>query len=101
MEKEIEIKYLNASVLKIFGKNFVNKNKDKIKINIDGIDRKLSEYLKLDKNDCKEISIKIIGINVIIDFGYMFYGCSKLIDVSDLSKIDTSNVTNLSYMFFS
>ena len=32
MEKEIEIKYLNASVLKIFGKNFVNKNKDKIKI---------------------------------------------------------------------
>ena len=30
---------------------------------------------------------------------YMFYGCNSLSSLPDLSKWNTSNVTNMNYMF--
>ena len=34
------------------------------------------------------------------NMSYMFYGCSSLKSLPDLSKWDTKNVTNMSYMFY-
>ena len=36
----------------------------------------------------------------VTDISYMFYGCSSLISLPDISKWDTKNVTNMNYMFY-
>ena len=38
-------------------------------------------------------------INV-TDMSYMFYGCSSLISLPDISKWNTNNVTDMNYMFY-
>ena len=36
----------------------------------------------------------------VTDMSYMFYGCSSLSSLPDISKWNTNNVTNLSWMFY-
>ena len=97
------IKYLinHDKYIRIFGKKFVNNNKDKVKIFINEIGIDLAEYYKINKSNNKNISIKLIGINNITDFSFMFYGCPALIEISDISLVNNfSKVNNISFMFF-
>ena len=77
--------------IRILGKYFVERNKNNCKIIYNNKKYKLKEFLdEIDDNynhNIKEIKLKIIGINNIIDFSKMFRGCFHLLSVSE-SKIE-------------
>ena len=85
----------------LFGKNFIDNNKDKCKLIIDGKEQDLIEcidnqnYNKLFdfKGEYTEIIIKLKGIKNITDASYMFKNCVALIALPDIGKWDTSKVT--------
>ena len=87
----------NNNKLRIFGKKFVNKNKNKYKYNIiyKNKEFQLKEYFEeIDKDYNKKdlIKLKLRIINSIVDFSYMFDGCDKLISLSDNINNNNHNV---------
>ena len=44
--------------------------------------------------------ISNIQLNEITDMSYLFFGCSSLISLPDIIKLNTSKVKNMSYMFY-
>ena len=96
----------NDKKIKIFGYNeyddcFLKSNEDKCKIVYNNKEYELNEYFDIDNLNIKNhiITIKIIGINNIINASYMFDGCSSLISLPDICKWNTINVEDMSYMF--
>ena len=84
---------------KLFGEKFVEMNKDICHIIINGEESELiSHYEGFKNNEILEIKLK--GIKNIDDMSHMFFGCSSLISLPDISKINTMNVTSLKNMFF-
>ena len=82
---------------KLFGKQFVLNNKDKVIMKINGKEYELKEYIGIDEiKERKIYIIELIGIEKITNMSYMFH---EVTDIPDISKWDTSNVTNMSYMF--
>ena len=103
-DDEITIKYKIGfdKEIKLFGQNFVENNKQKCKMIIDGKENEICSYYKLDDNNYKKdkiLEIKLRGIKNITNMSYMFYNFESLTSLPDISKWDTSNVTNMSYMF--
>ena len=87
---------------KIFGKAFVENNKDKIILRINNKISPLVEAIKI--NDDKLIEVILIkdSNNLLEDLSYMFCNCkSKSIKISAIEKRETflENVTNISKMF--
>ena len=99
INNEINIK---ENDYKIFGKAFVENNKDKISLRINDIESPLVETIKIDDND-KFIEVILINNSLNLrDLSYMFCNCkSKLIEVIEIeeSKIFLNNVKNISNMF--
>jgi len=83
--------------IKIFGWDFVNNNKNKIKLEIEGKECELMEYYNINNNKIKNIHIKIKGIEKVTNMSYMFSRCSSLSNLPDISKWDTNNVTSIKY----
>ena len=69
----------NKDRIRIFGKEFVDKNKNIIKINIEKTEYEIMEFYKLTNNQNKSLQIKIKGIENITCLGYMFKECSSLL----------------------
>ena len=92
----------NLKKIKIFGFEFVEKNKNKCKIIYNNITKEITEYININENDIKKqnIEIKLIDIQNVTNMSYMFYDCYALTSLPDISKWDTKNVTNMSYMFY-
>ena len=87
--------------LKIFGKDFVNENKDKCKIrHYNGTDE-LKEYFDIDDNLKNKDVLEIIltGMTKITNMRHMFQECQSLLSISDISNLDVSKVTDMSGMF--
>ena len=84
--------------IKLFGKKFIENNKNNCKIIIDNKEQDLIEYLKINKNE-KILKIKLKEIKTITDMSYMFYGCNSLISLSDISNWNTSSITDMSSIF--
>ena len=97
--------------IKIFGKEFVENNKEKCKLYIEGKEYELMEYF--DTKNIKEIKdqleITLVGIKNITNASYMFSGregmfndekFESLLSVPDIPKWNTINVTDMKYMFF-
>jgi surface protein len=102
MEGKITIRYLkeDKNKIRIFGQNFVSINRDSLMMEIEGKETALEEYYYGNENDSKKIiEIKLIGINKVINLSYMFFDCTSLISISDISTWDTSNVKDISVMF--
>ena len=101
---EINIIYetSNEENIQIFGKNFVNKYKDKCKIIFEGEEKDLIDNvpIKSKKNKQKTIDIKLKNIKAITDMSYMFSECKALISVDDISNIDTKNIIDMTHMFY-
>ena len=86
--------------IRIFGKNFVIKNKSYCKIIIDNKQKDLTEFYKYTKNIKDEtINIKIIMNQKVTSLDCMFYECTELISISEVSEWDTSEITDMSAMF--
>ena len=124
---EITIQYIapkGNQWIKLFGLDFVEKNKEFLKIIFNGEQLPLKEFLKINKSEFDtNISIRLIGVQSVNDITYMFKGVSDLspsFDASqlnkfiftnmegvfekcavlpDLSKLDTKNVENMSRLF--
>ena len=89
---------------KIFGQTFVEKNKDKIYLKINGEISDLIEKVKI-KNNNKPLEVILIKKpeSDISDISYMFCNCKsnviKLIEIKNRTKVFLKNVTNISKMF--
>ena len=86
----------NSEKFRIFGKNFVNHNKDKCKIIYKNKEYELTEYFEEinNKYNHKDIIILILRIvNPLNDLSYMFCGCETLLEFLEL---DEANITDIS-----
>jgi len=86
---------------KLFGEIYVNNNKNKCRIIINGEEQEICSYLPnyhkyLDKG---KLILKLIANKNITDMSYMFSGCLSLILLPNISKIYLNNVTNIKGMF--
>jgi len=98
---EINLIYKVDNKIKLFGHDFVDRNRKNCKIIINGKEDELKEYktFSLFKKKIDKLEIKLKGINHITDMRYMFDGCSSLSSLRDISKWNTNNITNMSYIF--
>ena len=84
--------------MRILGEPFFKNNKNNIKIIVN--DLELSELKPVIYTGFKrEIIIILLEINTITDFSFMFYQCSSLVALPDISNWNMTNVENMSYMF--
>jgi len=81
----------------IFGKKFVENNKNNIELIINGNRNDLISECKLKKG---ENNIKMIIKNKITNLEYMFEYCKSLNNIEELKYLDTKDINNFSYMFF-
>ena len=104
---EITLQYniKNKEKIKLFGNQFIERNKKRCKIIIDNKEQDIIEFYDIDKKDKKDIlEIKFKKIKSITNFSHMFgdqqyNSCHTLTSITDISKWDMKNVTNMSYMF--
>ena len=86
--------------IRIFGNEFVNHNKYKCQIILEDKEHEINTHLNIPSHYKKDkISIKLTGINDINNISCLFYECSSLYSVPDISRWNTSNVINMSYLF--
>jgi len=86
--------------IRIFGQTFISNNQNKIKLEIEGKNYELMEYYNVnDKNNKEVLEVKIKGIENATDMSYMFYGCSSLLNLSDIFKTNISKIIDMRYMF--
>jgi len=99
---QMEIEYHNFENKKlefrIFGKNFVENNKNNFILFIDGKEEKLKETYKVKEENTK-LNIKLIKINEPTDLSEMFYECDCLSKIKKINKWETSNVESITGMF--
>ena len=87
-----KIPYDNS--IRLFGKDFVKNNINNCYLLIYGKENKLCEKLILNQEQKNKdiLEIKLIETNKITNMSYMFYWCSSLNSLPDISKWDTKNV---------
>jgi surface protein len=90
----------SSDKIKLFGPEFVSHNKDKCKIIHNGIESPIVEFYFLSYEDIQndDFRIKLKGINLVNDLSYMFRKCKYLKKLPNISRIDTSNITNMRVM---
>ena len=84
---------------KILGKEFVEQNGNICYIMHKNKEYELSKCFKVEENNDDKI-IKIIGLNRVNNIIYMFYKCSSLVSIGDISNMNTRNINDMSYMFY-
>ena len=94
----------DSKEIRIFGDKFVENNKDKCKIIINGNEFDLTSHLDINENQLNNniFEIKLKGIRNITNMSYMFneYDDSMpLSSLPDISKWNTSNVIDMKNMF--
>ena len=110
MEEKLSIVYKEMTILykinkdkdtiKLFGEEFVNTHKTICKIICDGKEYELSEKFNLNnyKKNKEILEIKLKGI--INNMRFMFSGCSSLISLPDINKLNITNITDITGMFY-
>ena len=91
----------NQKKIKLFGEEFVNKNKNNCYILIPR-NKKIEIPVNLELcNGFKGniLEIKLIETKPITDMSRLFYKCESLNSIPDMDNWDTKNVTNMSCMF--
>ena len=86
--------------IRIFGEKFVENNKNHCKIIYNKKEHALVGTFKVENINGDELSIKLKGIMNITNASYLFYECSSLLYIPDISKWDTKNVTDMSFMLY-
>ena len=92
------IKYKEC--IRLFGYKFVENNKNICKMIIEDKEYELIEKYDIVNFNNNILEIKLKGINNIKDMSYMFFGCSSLSSLPDISKWNTNNITNMYGMFY-
>ena len=112
----------NKKIIKIFGNEFIEENKNKCRIIINNKENELKNYITINKKkevkikleiytniislkgmlkECQEIR-KINNLNIynVNDMSGIFYGCSSLSSLPDISNWNTNNVNNMNFIFY-
>ena len=89
----------NQKTKKIFGKNFVKRNKDKCYIIYKEQKYNLTEYFDVPDDLKGDLEIFLEGIDKITDASEMFYDCLLLTKLEFISKWDTSHIIYMIKMF--
>ena len=90
----------NDEEIKLFGENFVKNNKDNYYLIIDNKIINLSAYYHINiKNKVKYLKVLLLEKNKITDMSSMFWNCTSLSSLPDISKWNTNDVTDMSDMF--
>ena len=100
---EIHIKYeikKEDNKLRIFGDTFIYNNYNNCKIIWNYKKYNLVSHLDLKEINKKFIEIKLRGIKSIIFVNKMLFECSSLKSLPDISKWNTNNVNNMSFLFY-
>ena len=100
---EINIIYdiKEENIIRIFGSKFVKNNKDICKMIIDNKVYEITkEYNIVNyKNNDNKLKIILKGINKVTDMSFMFFGCSSLSSLPNISKWNTNKVINMYGIF--
>ena len=99
---EINIIYkVTNKEVKLFNESFVKKNKNNCKLIIKEKEQELKEKYNFGLFSSKKDTLKVIlkGITNIINAADMFDNCKSLLSLPDIDKWDTSNITNMAWMF--
>ena len=59
----------------------------------------LCSEINTNEEQKENLEIKLIETKIITDMSYMFYECRSLQSLPDISKWDTKNSTDMSWMF--
>ena len=96
------IKKINEKISKdkIFGEKFVENNKNKCKMIINGKEEELCSFYKRENNNNDIFTIKLKGIKNINDISYMFCGCESLLSLPDINNWNISHIKDMSYLFY-
>ena len=101
---EDDEKDYREDTIRIFGKYFVKRNKNKSLILYNNKKYRLKEYFdEINNNynhDIKKIKLKLIGINNITNFEKMFYGCYHLFSISESKNENLPKYNFQSYDIF-
>ena len=81
----------------IFGKQFVENNKEKCYIIYNNRKYRLQSYFKFEKNGLNELELQ--EVEQLKNLSYMFTYVYSIKNFNFLSELDLSNVENISYMF--
>ena len=85
----------NKKNIKIFGNLFVNENRKKSRIILNNKIEELKNYITIDKK--KDLKIKLEIYEYLISIKEMFNGCQE---IKIIDKINTFYVTNMSCLFY-
>ena len=92
--------------IKLFGNQFIDKNKYNCKIIIEGKEQNICEriFLNEEMRNKKILTVELIETKTITDMSYLFGGdyfdgCESLISVENAENWDMINVSNLNHMF--
>ena len=99
-EMTIEYSVGDYDYVRIFSKKFVENNKDKCIITLNGNEIEMCE--SLNKNEFKlnqKFQIKLKEIKPIVDMSYMFFECRRLKSIPNISKWNSINIIDMGYMF--
>ena len=94
----IEYKFPQNGEINIFGKKFVENNKDNCEIVFNNKKEELKDKLALNQNE-DSLTLILIENNIVTDMSELFDNCVNLVEISDKSYWDTSNVKNMNKMF--
>jgi len=84
----------------LFGSKFVENNKNICKMIIDNKEIEMIEKYNIKNYTNDELKIQLKGINNITNLNHMFYECSSLSSLPDISEWNINNVTSMSCMFY-
>ena len=97
---EMTIVYNNKNLeknIRIFGDIFVNNNYNNIKIIVNDKEQKINPIIYTEYK--REIIVKLLEIKPITDLSFLFFECSQLQFLYDISNWSMINVENMSGMF--
>jgi len=100
---KLEIEYYSymdqsEKTIRIFGKNFVENNKNNCYLIIKNTKVDLCEEYKIEKDE--RLKITLVKDKPIKDMSHMFYNCDYLSCITDKSKWNTDNVSDMNSMFY-
>ena len=86
--------------IRLFGEDFVCRYRNICKIIYKNSERPLTEYFHLAYDDIqsKDFRIKLKGVNFVTDMSSMFRFCENLLELPNISRMDTSRVTDMNRM---
>ena len=92
---------INYGQIKVFEDFFVKNNISNYEMILNNKKYKLSTHINLNSLGIKgdTFEVKLREINPVTNLSGMFYNCSSLLSIKDMSKFNTDNILNISSMF--